>query len=213
MLEIININEKKLSTKDLITIDIIRDGQEFLRNFDLDNELILDCVSIIYRFLNITRKIPHNIYKFYIAAYFIASRHPRAFHIQEPKKRFCRRFGIEIRSLDYSVEKISNILGFIKILDDKNNPYFFEPKKDIAFELIKKIVKSETEKVMMMFLLYHQAINSQILSEDLTNKIIFEMKMFPEELFRQFFEIINQLVEKNLQSYYEYVELQQNVFI
>ena len=165
MLELINIKQDKLNTKDQITIDLLKDGQEFLDEFDINYEIIMDTVSIIYRFLKISDNIPHNLYKFFIAAYYIVSRHPQAFPAHEPKKKFCQKFGIQLGSLDYSVEKLTYKLNFKKILDDKNYPYFMDIKTDIGFKLAKNIVKQEVDKAMMNFLLNHQPINSQILCE------------------------------------------------
>jgi len=217
MLELINIKQDKLNTKDQITIDLLKDGQEFLDEFDINYEIIMDTVSIIYRFLKISAKIPHNLYKFFLAAYYIVSRHPQAFPAHESKKRFCQKFGIQIGSLEYSVEKLTYKLNFIKILDDKNYPYFMDVKSDIGFKLAKNIAKQEVDKAMMNFLLNHQPINSQILAEDLITKLVFEMEIFPEELFRQFYEIIFELIENYLKDYYkdyyEYIELQQKYFI
>lgn len=133
--------------------------------------------------------------------------------MHESKKKFCRMFGLKSSSLDYSVEKITCTLSFIKILDDRNYPYFIDPKRDLGFKIIKTIVKDKVDKSHMNFLLYNQVINSQILSEELVTKIIFETKLFPEELFRQFYEIIFDLVEDSLLDYYGYVQLQQKHFI
>lgn len=213
MLELTTINQEILNTKDRITIDLIKDGQEFLEQFDINRNLMLDSVSIVYRFLRLNKKIPHNLYKFFIAAYYIVSRHPKAFPVHESKKRFCRQFGLQPSSLDYSVEKIIGVLNYIKILDDKNYPYFIDIKIDIGFKLCRNIIKVEIDRAMMNFLLYNQPFNSQIFTEDLINKIIFEMKVFPEELFRQFFEIVFDIVENSLCEYYDYVRLQESHFI
>lgn len=213
MLELINIKQDKLNTKDQIIIDLLKDGVEFLEEFDNNYEIIMDVVSIIYRFLKNNNKIPHNLYKFFIAAFYIVSRHPQAFPAHESKRKFCKKFGIKPGSLDYSVEKLTYKLNFIKILDDKNYPYYMDLKTDIGFKLAKGIVKQEVDKAMMNFLLNHQPINSQILCEELITKLVFEMNVFPEELFRQFYEIIFELIEKYLKNYYEYIELQQNYFI
>lgn len=212
MLELIP-QDQKLNTRDQITIDIIKDGKEFLEQFELNQRKLIDTVSTIYRFLKLNRKIPHNLYKFFIAAYYIVERHPWTFPAHESKNRFCRRFGIQPSSLDYSVEKIVNSLKIVKILDDKNYPYYVDKKADVGFKLAKSVVKSEVKKAMMKFLLYHQPINSQILSEELLTKMILEMNIFPEELFRQFYELIFELVEDSLHEYYEYVHLQQKFLI
>ncbi|TFG19010.1 MAG: hypothetical protein EU529_16830 [Promethearchaeota archaeon] len=212
MLELIY-QEPEINTRDQITIDIIKDGKEFLEQFELNQRILLDSISIIYRFLKLNGKIPHNLYKFFIGAYYIVSRHPWTFPAHENKKKFCRKFGIQTSSLDYSVEKIVGTLHISKILDDKNYPYYLDKKNDVGFKLAKSVVKSEVDKAMMEFLICNQPINSQILSEELINKIIFDMKIFPEELFRQFYEIILELVEDSLHEYYEYVQLQHKCFI
>jgi len=213
MLELYPTNYEILNTKDRITIDLIKDGEEFLKQFDINQDFILDTVSLIYRYLRIKGKIPHNLYKFYIAAYYIVTRHPFAFPAHETKKDFCKKFNLEISSLEYCVDKIVTRFGYIKILDDMNFPYFIDSERDLSLEIIKNIVKSKIEAAMMKFLLYNKPINSQLLTEELVSDIVFEHKAFPEELFRQLYDIISILVEEEFTDHNEYVMLQQKYFI
>ena len=213
MLELINYNQETLNTKDRIIIDFLKEGHKFLEKFDIKHKMIIDAVSIVNRFLRIKTKFPQNIYKFFVAAFYIVERHPWSFPAHESKTKFCKKFGIDQSSLDYSIERIVTILKLLKIIDDKNFPYFIDRDTDISYKLSKSIVKKEVEKAMMNFLLLNQPINSQILSENIITKLIFEMKLFPEELLRQFFEVMIDLVEKNLIDYYEYAQLQEKYFI
>ncbi len=213
MMELINVNQEVLNTKDKVKIDLIKDGQEFLEDFEINHEFLLRSVSIIYRYLSINQKIPNNLFKFFIAAYYIVTRHPRAFPAHNSKKKFCRIFGIQQSSLEYCVDKIIGALDMLKILDDKNFPYFIDRKSDVAFKLAKSIVKFEVEKASMNFMLYHQPVNSQILTESIITELIFEMKIFPEELFRQFYDIILEMVDNLLIDYNQYVKMQEKYFI
>ena len=213
MLELINYNQESLNTRDRIVIDFLKEGHKFLEKYDLNHKMIIDAVSIVNRFLRINVKFPQNIFKFFVAAYYIVERHPWSFPAHESKTKFCNKFGIDQSSLDYSIERLVTILKLTKIIDDKNFPYFIDLDTDIGYKLSKSIVKNEVEKAMMNFLLLNQPINSQILSENIITKLIFEMKLFPEELFRQFFDIIIDLVEKYLIDYYEYAQLQEKYFI
>jgi len=213
MLELYSPNYEIMNTKDRITIDLIKDGEEFLKQFDITQDFVLDTVSLIYRYLRIKGKVPHNLYKFYIAAYYIVTRHPFAFPAHESKKDFCNKFDLQISSLEYCVDKIVSIFGYIKILDDMNFPYFIDPERDLSLEIIKNIVKSKIEAAMIKFLLYNRPINSQILTEELVSDIVFEHKAFPEELFRQLYGIVSKLVEAEFTDHNEYVMLQQKYFI
>jgi len=213
MLELYTPNYEIINTKDRITIDLIKDGEEFLKQFDINQDFILDTISLIYRYLRIKGKIPHNLYKFYIASYYIVTRHPFAFPVHETKKEFCKKFDLQISSLEYCVDKIISLFGYIKILDDMNFPYFIDPERDLSLEIIKNIVKSKIEAAMIKFLLYNKPINSQILTEELVTDIVFEHKAFPEELFRQLYEIVSNLVEEEFTDHNEYVMLQKKYFI
>ena len=213
MLELYTPQYEEMNTRERITIDLIKDGQEFLQQFDINTDYLLDTISVVYKYLRNNGKIPHNLYKFFVAAYYIISRHPFAFPIHETKKIFCEKFGLPISSLDYCVERITNSLEYIKILDDKNYPYYIDPKRDISLKFIKNLIKSKVDKAMMSFLIWHQPINSQILTEELVNEAIFKQKAFPEELFRQLFEIAFEYVEEEFLDYKEYVRLQKKVFI
>jgi len=213
MLELYTPEMEVLNTKDKITIDLIKDGEDFLTQFDINKDFVLDTVSLVYRYLRAKSKIPHNLYKFFIAAYYIVTRHPFAFPAHESKKNFCRKFNLEISSLEYCVSKIVSRFGYIKILDDMNFPYFIDPARDLSLEIIKNIVKSKIEASMMKFLLYNKPVNSQILTEELVSDIVFEHKAFPEELFRQLYNIVYSLVEEEFSDYNEYVMLQQKYFL
>ncbi|MFX1390306.1 MAG: hypothetical protein ACFE9Z_09610 [Promethearchaeota archaeon] len=213
MLELYTPQYEEINTKERITIDLIKDGQEFLQQFDINNEYLLDTISVVYKFLRFNGKIPHNLFKFFVAAYYIISRHPFAFPVHETKIEFCEKFNLPISSLDYCVEKITNSLNYIKILDDMNFPYFIDPKRDISLKFIKNMIKSKVDKAMMTFLVYDQPINSQIITEELVNEAIFEQNAFPEELFRQLFEIAFEYVENEFLDYKEYIKLQKQVLI
>ncbi|MBY9009341.1 MAG: hypothetical protein KGD74_05690, partial [Candidatus Lokiarchaeota archaeon] len=184
-----------------------------LTQFDIDKDFVLDTVSLAYRYLRAKSKIPHNLYKFFIGAYYIVTRHPFAFPAHESKKDFCSKFNLEISSLEYCVDKIVSLFGYIKILDDMNFPYFIDPARDLSLEIIKNIVKTKIHTAMMKFLLYNKPVNSQILTEELVSDIVFEHKAFPEELFRQLYDIVYRLVEEEFTDHYEYIMLQQKYFI
>ncbi|MFW9952797.1 MAG: hypothetical protein ACFFKA_21965 [Candidatus Thorarchaeota archaeon] len=213
MLELYISNYEELNTKERITVDLMKDGKKFLEQFKIKSELLLDTISLVYRFLKIKGKVPHNLYKFFIAAYYVVTRHPFAFPVHQTKKDFCNIFNSDINSLEYSVDKITKTLNYIKILDDMNFPYYIDPERDLSLKLIKSIVKTRVDENMMKFLLYHKPINSQLLTEELVCDIIFEHKAFPEELLRQLYDIVFELVESEFIDYNEYVILQEKYFI
>ena len=88
MLELYTPQYEEINTKERITIDLIKDGQEFLQQFDINHELLLDTITVVYKYLRNNGKIPHNLFKFFVAAYYIISRHPFAFPVHETKKVF-----------------------------------------------------------------------------------------------------------------------------
>jgi len=213
MLEIPIVSLDELNTKDRITIDLIKDGEQYLNQFNVNQEILLEAVSIVYKYLRVVKKIPHDLYKFFVASYYIIERHPYCFPVHESKKDFCKRFGIQESSLNYSVEKIVKSLQYVKIQDDLNFPYFIDPKSDICFNLIKNIVNKKVKKAMMRFLLYDKPINAQILTEELVEDIIYNHEIFPEELFRQLYWMVFDLVDDQLEEYNEYVALQKRFFL
>ncbi|MFX1477570.1 MAG: hypothetical protein ACFFCI_05530 [Promethearchaeota archaeon] len=213
MLELYTPEYEVVSTKERITIDLLKDGQEFLEQFEINPNFLLDTVSLVYKYLRNNGKIPHNLYKFFIAAYYIISRHPFSFPAHETKKEFCDKFDLSVSSLEYCIEKITDSLNYIKILDDMNFPYFMDPKRDISLNVIKKLIKSKVDKAMMGFLLCEQSVNSQILTEELVYEIVFEQKAFPEELFRQLYDIVFEYIEREFLDYNEYIKLQKRYLI
>ena len=213
MLELYTPNYEEINTRQRITIDMINNGRDFLERFEINPDLLIDSVNLVYNYLKNIDKIPHNLYKFFIASYYIISRHPFAFPAHQSKKDFCEIFGIKVSSLEYCVDKISMEVGYIKILDDMNYPYFIDPKTDLSLNFIKILIKNKVDKAMMNFLLYNQPVNSQILTEELVCDIVFEHNAFPEELFRQLFSIVMDIVEEHFTEYNEYVRMQQKYFI
>jgi len=51
MLELYPLEIEAINTKERITIDLIKDGEEFLTQFDIDKDFVLDTVSLVYRYL------------------------------------------------------------------------------------------------------------------------------------------------------------------
>lgn len=213
MLELYTPEYEVINTKERVTIDLLKDGQDFLKQFEINSDFLLDTVSLIYKYLRNNRKVPHNLFKFFIAAYYVISRHPFSFPAHETKKGFCQKFSLPVSSLEYCVEKITGSLNYIKILDDMNFPYFIDPKRDISLNFIKKLIKVKVDKAMMSFLLSNQSINSQILTEELVYEVIFRQKAFPEELFRQLYEIVHEYIERAFSDYHQYIKLQKKYFI
>lgn len=213
MLELINQDQDVLNTKARITIDLIKDGQEFLMNFNINHEFLNKSVSIVYRYLRTCGKIPHNTYKFFIAAYYIVSRHYSAFPVHESKKKFCNKFGIQESSLDYCVERINGVLGYKRILDDNSHPYYFNPKHDIGYNHLKSVTKERVRHALMSFYLEDRPINPRILSEELVDDIIRKSQCFPDELFRQFYSLILEIIEERLNKSDTYIKLQKRIFI
>jgi hypothetical protein len=213
MIEVYAPNYEVINAKQRVTIDLLKEGMEFLDKFDIKQELKVDAINTVYHYLKRVDRIPHNLYKFYIAAYFIVSRHPFAFPAHQTKEDFCKTFGIKVSSLEYCIEILLKNLDYIKILDDMNFPYYVDPKNDLSLKLIKTIVKNKVKASMMNFLLYNSPVNSQILTEELVCDIIFEHKAFPEELLRQLYDIVFELVECQFSDYNEYANLQQKYFI
>ena len=109
---------------------------------------------------------------------------------------------------------VLRVKPLIKMVDGKLDLFKSErTHKKVALSIIKNIVKSKIDASMMKFLLYNRPINSQILTEELVCDIVFEHKAFPEELFRQLYEIVATLVDEEFTDYDEYAVLQQKYFI
>jgi len=64
MLELYTPEYEVVNTKERVTIDLLKDGQDFLKQFEINSEYLLDTVSLVYKYLRNKRKIPHNLYKF-----------------------------------------------------------------------------------------------------------------------------------------------------
>ncbi len=49
MLELYTPNYEEINTKERITIDLLKDGQEFLEQFDINHSFLLDSISLVYK--------------------------------------------------------------------------------------------------------------------------------------------------------------------
>ena len=89
MLELYTPNYETLNTRERITVNYLKDCEEFLAEFEINNDLLCDTISLLYRYLRKLEKLPHNLFKYAVSAYYIISRHPFAFPVHETKKTFC----------------------------------------------------------------------------------------------------------------------------
>lgn len=200
-----------LNTKERVIVEIINKGQSYLEDLGVPKKLTVYASSIIFRFLQ-KGKVPQNILNYFVAALYIAQRHPLSFPMHKNKSKFCNLYMIEESSLNYCVGEIIRKLNFRKFLDNKNYPYFLD-QLDLGLKIIRNLTKKECQEAMMQFFSYNTPINAQILSEKLTTTTIFEMRVFHEELFRQIYEVIYDLVLDELKEYNGYIKMQQEVFI
>ena len=51
MLELYTPQYEEINTRERITIDLIKDGQEFLQQFDINTDYLLDTISVVYKYL------------------------------------------------------------------------------------------------------------------------------------------------------------------
>lgn len=199
------------NTKERVIVEIINKGQLHLEDLGVPKKISVYTSSIMFRYLEEGR-IPQSILNYFVAALYVAQRHPLSFPMHRKKSKFCDLYMIEEGSLDYCVNEIVRVLGFRKILDDKNYPYFLDPL-DLGLKIIKNMVEKECQEELVHFFRSSILVDAQFLSEKLTTMVIFEMRVFHDELFRQIYEIIYGLVSDELKEYNNYVKMQKEVFI
>ncbi len=89
--------------------------------------------------------------------------------------------------------------------------YFLDPL-DLGLKIIKNMVEKECQEELMRFFSGSIPVDAQLLSEKLTTMIIFEMRVFYDDLFRQIYEIIYELASSELKEYNNFVKIQKLVF-
>ena len=105
----------------------VKEAYKFYKDHGVKQTYAYYAIDIIIRYLiKLGSSWPRERNVLYIAALYIASRHPFSHPNPNSRIEFARRFQIRTSSINWYVTRIVNELSFFKVYDTHSRPYFID---------------------------------------------------------------------------------------
>ena len=118
-----------------IVVAAVRDAHEFFVENRIDERYLGVTLDLIRRYVSMegTPREPDSLYA---AALFMISRHPWSHPNPMTKNEFASRFRLKETSIDWYTDSIIEKLGFLKLHDSNQFPFYVDPIGTIAAGLL-----------------------------------------------------------------------------
>ncbi|MHA1733764.1 MAG: hypothetical protein ACTSU5_17595 [Promethearchaeota archaeon] len=190
--------------------DFIRRAVDYLEGKGVPEHFLSYVSTILARFL---RYIPHPPApeSCAVAALYIATRHPISFPNNSTREHYAKKFEVKSSSVEWSLARIIETLGFITVRDDRHYPYFVDPE-GLAFSIINSLAKTKALESLTSELTGTPADIEGIVDSVLTNALD-QMNVIPREFRGDLQRVVEELVSKTRRDYEALVGVARQVFI
>ncbi|MBS7287476.1 MAG: hypothetical protein KIH01_01675 [Candidatus Freyarchaeota archaeon] len=177
---------------------LVRDAYKFFIKNEVEEALSVYATAILKRYVEAVG-IPKEKEAAYVAAMYLAGRHPFSFPNSVSKEEFAERFGLKASSLEWYTESISEKLGFIKIYDYNRFPYYIDPESVIG-AVLKSVVKSTVEEISVRMILGIEVMSEEDVVEELVERLVDKLKIVPPVFKGEMHRVIRNLMREELKK-------------
>lgn len=183
---------------------------EFLEKKDVPEHFLTYVATILTRFLRYI-PVPADHEACAVAALYVATRHPLSFPNVSTRESYSSKFDIKQSSIEWSLARIIETLGFITVRDTRHFPYYLDPK-GVAVSVIKSLTKTKTLESLAVEMNGMRGEVEEVVDSVLVDAIE-EMNMLPEEFRGDLHKVVGDYVTKTREKYGDFLTVTQQVFL
>ena len=181
----------------------VKEAYKFYKENKVKQTYTFYAIDIIIRYLiKLGSSWPRERNVLYIAALYIADRHPFSHPNPTSRYEFAKRFHIKTSSINWYVTRITQELNFFKLFDSHSRPYFID-SSGIIHVLSASISRSQVNKYFIRHVALEEPIEKNIIVDDIVSQIIDKLKLVPLIFRRELRRLIFSFIEEVLQDYSE----------
>ena len=158
-------------------------------------------IDIIIRYLiKLGSSWPRERDVLYIAALYIADRHPFSHPNHTSRYEYANRFQIKTSSINWYVSRITQELSFFKLYDSHSRPYFID-SSGIIYVLAASISRTQLNSYFIRHVAMGEPIEKNIIVDDIVAQLVDKLRLIPSIFRRELRRLIFSFIEEFLQDY------------
>lgn len=177
---------------------LVRDAYKFFIKNEVEEALSVYATAILKRYVEVAG-IPREKEAAYVAAIYLAGRHPFSFPNSVSKEEFAEKFGLKASSLEWYTESITENLGLIKIYDYNRFPYYIDPESVIG-AVLKAVVKSAVEEISVRTILGIEVMSEETVVEELVERLVDKLKIVPPVFKGEMHRVIRSMMREEIKK-------------
>jgi len=178
----------------------VRESYKFYKDHGVKKTYSYYAIDIIIRYLiKLGSSWPREKNVLYIAALYIASRHPFSHPNPTSRYDFAKRFQIKTSSINWYVTRITNELSFFKLYDSHSRPYFVD-SSGLIHVLSSTITRSRTNEYFIRQIALEEVIDHNIIADDVIAQLVDKLRLIPPIFRRELRRLILSFIEDYLIS-------------
>ncbi len=177
----------------------VKEAYEFYTKHQVKETYAYYACDIIIRYLvKLGSSWPRERDVLYIAALYIADRHPFSHPNPTSRYDYAKRFEIKTSSINWYVTRITQELSFFKLYDSHSRPYFID-SSGIIHVLSSAISRTQVNKYFIKHVVSNEPIEKNIMVDDIVGQLVDKLKLVPPIFRRELRRLIFSFIESILQ--------------
>ncbi|NVM28648.1 MAG: hypothetical protein HWN65_07370 [Candidatus Helarchaeota archaeon] len=178
----------------------VREAYKFYKDHGVKRSYAFYAVDIIIRYLiKLGSSWPRERNVLYIAALYIASRHPFSHPNPASRYEFAKRFQIKTSSINWYVTRITSELQFVKVYDTHSRPYYID-SSGIIYTLSSSVTRSHVNEHYIRQVALGEPIEINIIADAIIAELVDTLRLIRPVFRRELRRLIISLIEKYLLS-------------
>ncbi len=179
---------------------LIDEANGIYRKCDLDPEIIPVALDIMIRYIKTSiPSEPREKDILYLAAYFIAIRHPFAHPSHVTRDSWAEQFDIKTTSLDWYINRILTDLDFLRVHDARTTPYFID-RASLIYTVTSSITHSNLSEFLINAILSKKIPDVNVIVDKIVGTLIDRLKILPNVFRRSLANIVLDMIRKEIKD-------------
>lgn len=177
----------------------VKEAYKFYSVNDVKDAYTFYAIDIIIRYLiKIGQSWPRERNVLYIAALYIADRHPYSYPNPTSRYEFAKRFKIKTSSINWYVNRITDELKFYKLFDSHSRPYFID-SSGLIHVITASVTQTRVNEYFIRQVALDQPTEENIIADDITAQLVDKLRLIPAIFRRELRRIVLSFIGEVLQ--------------
>ena len=179
----------------------VKESDKFYKANDVKQAYASYAQDIIIRYLiKLGSSWPRERNVLYIAALYIANRHPFSHPNPTSRYEFAKRFHVKTSSINWYVTRIIQELNFFRVYDSKSRPYFLD-SSGVIYTLTHSITRTRVNKHFILQVAEDIPIETNIIADEIVAQIVDRLELIRPIFRRELRRLVMTFIDEILEDY------------